>query len=297
MRLLTPVYVFASKFTPVVRGLSGGKPLAGCVVSPRRSRTMSSYSTREMRRTGDQSTVGAPGVHDAAKSPTPIDAGASVTGADDASPPTPVVSWPGNARCRSSAQPATERATATHDARALGRLRSMSFVTRCRDGSREAHESSWATADAEARERDVVEPQRHRLARVALPPELEADEGRLPRPGKPLGADVRHRGAVLDEAGDFGAVHPGVDRPARLVDVKLDARPRGRRDDHAVGDARGAEGRQRRVVGLAVIHEDGVLAAHAHVVVAVVLVFHGEERDVSLAERGAETHEEARVDL
>src|SRR5580658_6076328 len=46
-------------------GLSGTKFVAGCVVSPRRSRTMLSYSTREMRRRGDQATVGDPGTQSA----------------------------------------------------------------------------------------------------------------------------------------------------------------------------------------------------------------------------------------
>src|SRR5580693_1301280 len=42
-------------------GLSETNADAGCVVSPSRSRTMLLYSTREIRRTGDQSTVGVPG--------------------------------------------------------------------------------------------------------------------------------------------------------------------------------------------------------------------------------------------
>ena len=61
MSALTLVYVFVSKFTPDAIGLSATNAVAGWVVSPRRSRTMLSYSTREIRRTGDQSTRGPPG--------------------------------------------------------------------------------------------------------------------------------------------------------------------------------------------------------------------------------------------
>jgi hypothetical protein len=60
---------------PLLSGLSGTKLAAGCVVSPRRSRTMSSYSTREMRRIGDHATVGVPGAHVAPKIDTPSAAG------------------------------------------------------------------------------------------------------------------------------------------------------------------------------------------------------------------------------
>src|SRR5580692_9287245 len=76
MSVLTPSYVFAWKLTPAESGLSGGNPFAGWVVSPSRSRTMLLYSTREMRRSGDQSTLIVPGEHDAAKRFTPIAVGA-----------------------------------------------------------------------------------------------------------------------------------------------------------------------------------------------------------------------------
>ena len=51
--LVTRVYVFVWKLTPLASGLSDTKPFAGWVLSPSRSRTMSLYSTREMRRRGE----------------------------------------------------------------------------------------------------------------------------------------------------------------------------------------------------------------------------------------------------
>src|SRR5580692_6319276 len=86
----------ACRLTPKPSPLSGSNAAAGCVVSPKRSRTMLLYSIREMRRMYSQSTAGgAPASHASPNRPTPS-AGVAATAQPPSvvgvppSPPSPV---------------------------------------------------------------------------------------------------------------------------------------------------------------------------------------------------------------
>src|SRR5580692_5919977 len=179
---------------------------------------MLSYSTREMRRIGDQSTVGPPFAHGAEKRDTPTNPGAEAEltlppPASSAPPPPSLLSSASGTRWSERAQPRPD--TANAPARTMG------------GASGRAERVISIAPDARVAEGDIIEPHRHRVVEVKpAKSEVGGHGGRWSAPSPLVAYALRARAVEAQARGCLSApIEPELDMAVGLVDVKLDADP------------------------------------------------------------------------
>lgn len=131
---------------------------------------------------------------------------------------------------------------------------------------------------------NIIIPERVRIPAIRLPPKVNPGDLRnnitpLPLP-RVLVSVARSAGEALDDL----VIQPGLDGAVR-AEVVLEAFPGAGRKRGRRLDALGGEVGKGGVIGLAVEHEDGALAADAEVLAfALGGVGHGDEGDVGVGE-------------
>jgi len=127
---------------------------------------------------------------------------------------------------------------------------------------------------------NIIIPESIRVSSVALPSKVNRRHLRLNRAPLPLRCIWIRRALDARQARDNLAVQPRLDAPVG-AELILEALPASGGEGCRGGDTLRGEVREGGVVGFAVVHEDGVLAADAEVLLgALGGVGHGDEADV-----------------